>query len=112
MGNASLTAIMKDTETGEIIGGKIDITLYMEAIKDDAKKRGMRVDDREAATLAEEIEHTEAENIQLQIEEQEREEKEKQEMGAEIEIPYEQKESEQEAHIFRDRVLRESGVRP
>ena len=40
------------------------------------------------------------------------EEKEKQEMGAEIEIPYEQKESEQEAHIFRDRVLRESGVRP
>ena len=70
MGNASLTAIMKDTETGEIIGGKIDITLYMEAIKDDAKKRGMRVDDREAATLAEEIEHTEAENIQLQIEEQ------------------------------------------
>ena len=77
MGNASLTAIMKDTETGEIIGGKIDITLYMEAIKDDAKKRGMRVDDREAATLAEEIEHTEAENIQLQIEEQEREEKEK-----------------------------------
>ena len=112
MGNASLTAIMKDTETGEIIGGKIDITLYMEAIKDDAKKRGMRVDDREAATLAEEIEHTEAENIQLQIEEQEREEKEKQEMGAEIEIPYEQKESEQEAHIFRDRVLRESGVKP
>ena len=112
MGNASLTALMKDTETGEIIGGKIDITLYMEAIKDDAKKRGMRVDDREAATLAEEIEHTEAENIQLQIEEQEREEKEKQEMGAEIEIPYEQKESEQEAHIFRDRVLRESGVKP
>ena len=33
-------------------------------------------------------------------------------MGAEIEIPYEQKESEQEAHIFRDRVLRESVVRP
>ncbi|WP_417013575.1 RHS repeat domain-containing protein [Alistipes sp.] len=112
MGNASLTVIMKNPETGEIIGGRIDITLYMEAIKDDAKKRGMRVDDREAATLAEEIEHTEAKNIRLQIEEREREAKEKQEKGTEVEIPYEKKESEQKAHIFRDRVLRESEVEP
>ena len=112
LGNASLTAILKDPETGEIIGGKIDITLYMGAIKDDAEERGMRVDDREAATLAEEVEHTEVENIQLQIEEREHEEKEKQETGAKVEIPYENKESEQKAHVFRDRVLRESGIEP
>ena len=106
LGNTSLTAIIKDPETGEIIGGKADITLYLEAIKDDAQKRGMRADDREAATLAEEIEHTEAENIQIQLEEQKQEQK----AGTAEVISYENKESEQKAHVFRDQVLKESGV--
>ena len=72
----------------------------------------MRMDDREAATLAEEIEHTEAENIKLQLEEQKRIDEEKQKTGKDGVISYENKESEQEAHIFRDRVLRESGIEP
>ena len=112
LGEASLTTVLKDPETGEIIGGKIDIVLYLPAIKDDAEERKMRMDDREAATLAEEIEHTEAENIKLQLEEQKRIDEEKQKTGKDGVISYENKESEQEAHIFRDRVLRESGIEP
>ena len=105
LGESSLRAVFKDPITNEIVGGKVDIVIYLRAVNDDAKANDMRVDDREAATLAEEIEHTETKNIELQLEEREVE------ATTGREIPYEQKESEKEAHRFRDQVLKEFKIR-
>ena len=78
-GETAIKSHFKDPKTGEIVGGRVIITLYVQAINDRAKELKIDASESEAATLAEEAEHTEAENIKLADRETKEEKKEQEE---------------------------------
>ena len=106
-GETAIKSHFKDPKTGEIVGGRVIITLYVQAINDRAKELKIDASESEAATLAEEAEHTEAENIKLADRETKEEKKEQEENPDSDGLKYEEKESERLAHQQRDELLRE-----
>lgn len=106
-GETAIKSHFKDSNTGEIVGGRVVITLYVQAINDRAKELNIKASESEAVTLAEEVEHTEAENIKL-ADKETKEENEKKEKKPDYNgMKYEEKESERLAHQQRDALLRE-----